>query len=149
VYLVRPVFQSDGTIKQFVDTDYGPGDEYGLSSFFITASMYWSYLTARHDYFLYLDSIDVEKSISGTDIFSVGIPWPFKSSIAADGKLMVGIGQIQLMMSFAVAEATLHEAYRSTNDVVGRYYTPGVMFDVGSYDSQIASLLVDVYTVPQ
>jgi hypothetical protein len=149
VYLARPVFQSDGTIKQFVDTDYTPDDEYGLSRFFITANRYWSYLTARDDYFLYLDSIDVEKSVSGTYIFSVGIPWPFKSSIAADGKLMVGIGQIQLMRSYVVAEATLREAYGSTDDVVGRYYTPGVMFDVGSYDSQIASLLVDVYTVPQ
>jgi hypothetical protein len=149
VYLVRPVFQSDGTIKQFVDTDYGPGDEYGLSRFFITANRYWSYLTARDDYFLFLDSIYVEKSVSGIDIFSVWIPWPFKSSIATDGKLTVAIGQIQLMMSYAVAEATLREAYRSTDDVVGRYYTPGVVFNLGSYDSQIASLLVDVYTVPQ
>lgn len=149
VYLARPIFQSDGTIKQFVDTDYTPDDEYGLSRFFITANRYWSYSTARDDYFLYLDSIDVEKSVSGTDIFSVGIPWPFKSSIATDGKLMVGIGQIQLMTSYAVAEATLREAYRSTNDVVGRCYTPGVMFDVGDYETRIASLLVDVYTVPQ
>jgi hypothetical protein len=149
VYLARPVFQSDGTIKQFVDADYTPDDEYGLSRFFITANRYWSYSTARDDYFLFLDSIDAEKSVSGTDIFSVGIPWPFKSSIATDGKLMVGIGQIQLMISYAVAEATLREAYESKDDVVGRYYTPGVMFNLGSYDSQIASLLVDVYTVPQ
>jgi hypothetical protein len=135
VYLVRPVFQSDGTIKQFVDTDYGPGDAYGLSSFFITASMYWSYLTARDDYSLLLNSIYVEKSVSGTDIFSVGIPWPFKSSIAADGKLTVGIGQIQQVKSLAVAEATLREAYKSKDDVVGRYYTPGVKFNLGSYNS--------------
>jgi hypothetical protein len=53
------------------------------------------------------------------------------------------------MISYAVAEATSREGYRRTNDVVGRYYTPGVMFDVGDYNSQIASLLVDVYTVPQ
>jgi hypothetical protein len=149
VYLARPVFQSDGTIKQFVDADYTPDDAYGLSRFFITANRYWSYLTARDDYSLFLDSIDVEKSVSGTDIFSVGIPWPFKSSIATDGKLTVAIGQIQLMMSYAVAEATLREAYRSTDDVVGWYYMPGVVFNLGSYDSQITSLLVDVYTVPQ
>jgi hypothetical protein len=149
VYLARPVFQSDGTIKQFVDADYSPGDEYGLSRFFITANRYWNYLTARHDYFLYLDSIDVEKSVSGVDIFSVGIPWPFKSSIAADGKLTVGIGQIQQTESFAVAEAILREAYKSKDDVVGRYYTPNAEFRVGDYETRIASLLVDVYTVPQ
>jgi hypothetical protein len=149
VYLVRPVFQSDGTIKQFVDTDYGPGDEYGLSRFFITANRYWSYLTARHDYFLYLNSTYVEKSVSGTDIFSVGIPWPFKSSIAADGKLTVGIGQIQQTESFAVAAAILREAYESKDDVVGWYYTPNAEFHVEGYKTRIASLLVDVYTVPQ
>jgi hypothetical protein len=149
VYLARPVFQSDGTIKQFVDADYGPGDEYGLSRFFITANRYWSYLTARDDYFLYLDSTYVEKSVSGTDIFSVGIPWPFKSSIAVDGKLTVGIGQEQQTESFAVAIAKLDPAYKYTNDVVGRYYTPNAEFYVGDYKTRIASLLVDVYTVPQ
>jgi hypothetical protein len=98
---------------------------------------------------LYLDSFYVEKSVSGIDIFSVGMPWPFESSIAADGKLTVGIGQVQQTVLLAVAEATLDPAYKSTDDVVGRYYTPGVEFNVESYDSQIASPLVDVYTVPQ
>ncbi len=73
----------------------------------------------------------------------------FKSSIATDGKLMAGIGQIQLMISYALAEAILREAYESKDDVVGRYYTPGVMFNVGDYETRIASLLVDVYTVSQ
>ena len=147
VYLVRPVFQSDGTIKQFVDADYSPGDTYGLSKFFITASMYWSYLTARHDYLLYLDSIYVEHSVNGVDIFSVGIPWPFKTPI--DTSLTVGVGQVQQTEALAVAVAILDPAYESTNDVVGRYYTPNAEFRVGDYRTRIASLLVDIYTVPQ
>jgi hypothetical protein len=79
VYMVRPVFQRDGTIRPFVDADYTPDDANGLSRFFITANRYWSYSTARHDYFLNLDSIDVEKSVSGTDILSVGITWPSRA----------------------------------------------------------------------
>jgi len=149
VYLVRPIFQSDGTIKQFVDADYTPDDAYGLSRFFITANRYWNYLTARDDYFLYLDSIDVKNSVNGVDIFSVGIPWPFKIPTPVDGSLTVGIGQARQTKSFAVAQAILREAYESRDDAVGRYYTPNAEFRVGDYETRIVSLLVDVYTVPQ
>jgi hypothetical protein len=151
VYLARPVFQSDGTIKQFVDADYTPDDEYGLSRFFITANRYWNYLTARDDFELELDSIDVKNSVSvnGVDVFSVWIPWPFETPIPIDVSLTVGIGQVQQMELLAEAEAVLREIYKFSNDVVGRYYTPNAEFRVGDYDTRIVSLLVDVYTVPQ
>ncbi|MFZ8840272.1 MAG: hypothetical protein ACO2PM_15440 [Pyrobaculum sp.] len=149
VYLVRPILQSDGTIKQFADVDYSPGDEYGLSRYFITANRYWNYLTARHDFWLKLDSIDVKNSVNGVDIFSVWITWPFKTPIPIDTSLTVGIGQVQQMESLAEAEAVLREIYKFSNDVVGRYYTPNAEFRVGDYDTRIVSLLVDVYTVPQ
>ncbi|MFZ8810418.1 MAG: hypothetical protein ACO2PN_20215 [Pyrobaculum sp.] len=149
VYLVRPIFQSDGTIQSFVDTDYAPDDANGLSRFFITANRYWNYLTARDDYFLYLDSIDVKNSVNGVDVFSVGIPWPFKTPIPIDVSLTVGVGQVVQTEAFAVALAILREAYRRTDDVVGRYYTPNAEFRVGDYETRIVSLLVDVYTVPQ
>ena len=45
--------------------------------------------------------------------------------------------------------AVLREAYKSKDDVVGRYYTPEARFRVGDYETRIASLLVDVYTVRQ
>ncbi len=147
--MVRPVFQSDGTIKQFVDADYTPDDEYGLSRFFITANRYWDYLTVRHDYFLYLDSIYTKNSVKGFDVFSVGMPWPFKTPIPIATSLTVGVGQIQQMEALAVAQAILREVYRRTNDVEGRYYTPNAEFRVGDYETRISSLLVDVYTVPQ
>jgi len=149
VYLVRPIFQSDGTIKQFADADYSPGDEYGLSRFFITANRHWNYLTARDDFFLYLDSVYVKNNVNGVDIFSVGIPWPFKTPIPIDVSLTVGVGQVQHVEAFAVAQAILHVDYKRTNDMVGRYYTPNAEFRVEYYRTRIASLLVDVYTVPQ
>ena len=149
VYLARPIFQSNGTIKQFVDADYTPDDEYGLGRFFITANRYWNYLTARDDYFLYLDSIYVKNSVNGVDVFSVWIPWPFKTPIPIAPSLTVGIGQVQQMEAFAVAQAMLREAYKSRDDVVGLYYTPDAEFRVGDYETRIASLLVDVYTVRQ
>jgi len=149
VYMVRPIFQSDGTIKPFVDADYTPSDADGPSRFFITANSYWSYLTARDDFELELDSIDVKNSVNGVDVFSVGIPWPFKTPIPIDGSLTVGIGQVQQMESLAEIVAVLREAYESRDDAVGRYYTPNAEFRVGDYDTRIASLLVDVYTVPQ
>ncbi len=79
----------------------------------------------------------------------MGIPWPFKTPIPIDTSLTVGIGQVQQMEALAVAQAILHGVYRRTNDVEGRYYTPNARFRVGDYDTRIASLLVDVYTVPQ
>ncbi len=149
VYLARPIFQSDGTIKQFVDADYTPDDEYGPSRFFITANRYWNYLTARHDFELKLNSIYIKNSVNGVDVFSVGIPWPFKTPIPIDTSLTVGIGQIQQLMSLAEVVAVLREAYESRDDVEGRYYTPNAKFRVGGYRTRIVSLLVDVYTVPQ
>jgi len=149
VYMVRPILQSDGTIKRFVDADYTPDDADGPSRFFITANRYWSYLTVRHDYFLYLDSIYTKNSVNGVDIFSVWIPWPFKTPNPIDTSLTVGLGQIQQMEALAVAQAILRETYRRTDDVEGRYYTPNAEFRVGDYDTRIVSLLVDVYTVPQ
>jgi len=149
VYLVRPIFQSNGTIKQFVDADYTPDDEYGLSRFFITANRHWNYLTARHDFELKLNSIYIKNSVNGVDVFSVGIPWPFKTPIPIDTSLTVGIGQIQQLMSLAEVVAVLREVYKSEDDVVGRCYTPNAEFRVGDYDTRIVSLLVDVYTVPQ
>jgi hypothetical protein len=149
VYMVRPIFQSDGTIKQFVDADYTPSDEYGPSRFFITANRYWNYLTARDDYFLYLDSIYIKNSVNGVDIFLVGIAWPFKTPIPIDTSLTVGVGQVQQTEALAAALAILREVYRRTNDVEGRYYMPNAEFRVGGYDTRISSLLVDVYTVPQ
>ncbi len=149
VYMVRPIFQSDGTIKQFVDADYTPSDEYGPSRFFITANRYWNYLTARDDYFLYLDSIYIKNSVNGVDIFLVGIARPFKTPIPIDTSLTVGVGQVQQTEALAAALAILREVYRRTNDVEGRYYMSNAEFRVGGYDTRISSLLVDVYTVPQ
>jgi hypothetical protein len=88
-------------------------------------------------------------SVNGVDIFSVGIPWPFKTPIPIDVSLTVGVGQVQQVEAFAAAQAILRVDYRRTNDVVGRYYTPNAEFSVGDYRTRIASLLVDVYTVPQ
>jgi hypothetical protein len=149
VYLVRPIFRYDGTIQSFVYTDYTPDDANGLSRFFITANRYWNYLTARHDFWLKLDSIDVKNSVNGVDIFSVGIPWPFKTPIPIAPSLTVGVGQVQQVEAFAMVDAILREAYKSKDDVVGRYYTPNAEFRVGDYRTRIASFLVDVYTVPQ
>lgn len=149
VYMVRPIFQSDGTIKQFVDADYTPDDEHGLSRFFITANRYWSYLTARDDFELKLNSIYIKNSVGGVDIFSVGIPWPFKTPIPIDTSLTVGVGQDQQLMALAEVVAVLREVYKSRDDVVGLYYTPEAEFRVGDYETRIASLLVDVYTVRQ
>ena len=95
VYMVRPIFQSDGTIRPFVDVDYTPSDEYGLSRFFITANRYWNYLTASDDFELKLNTIYIKNSVGGVDVFSVGIPWPFKTPIPIDTSLTVGIGQDQ------------------------------------------------------
>jgi hypothetical protein len=149
VYMVRPIFRSDGTIQSFAGTDYTPDDANGLSRFFITANRYWGYLIARDDFWLELDSIDIKNSVNGVDIFSVWIPWPFKTPIPIDTSLTVGIGQVQQMESLAEAAAVLREAYRRIDDVVGRYYTPKAEFRVGGYRTRIASLLVDVYTVRQ
>jgi len=149
VYMVRPVFRSDGTIRQFVDVDYTPDDEYGLSRFFITANRYWDYLTARHDFRLKLNTIYIKNSVGGVDIFSVGIPWPFKPPIPIATSLTVGVGQDQQLIALAEVVAVLREVYESRDDVVGLYYTPEAEFRVGDYETRIASLLVDVYTVRQ
>jgi hypothetical protein len=76
VYMVRPIFQSDGTIKQFVDADYTPDDAGGLSRFFITANRYWNYLTARDDFELELDSIDVKKVLVLMELTSSRCGYP-------------------------------------------------------------------------
>jgi hypothetical protein len=149
VYMVRPVFQRDGTIRPFVDVDYTPDDADGLSRFFITANRYWNYLTARHDFRLKLNTIYIKNSVGGVDIFSVGIPWPFKTPVPIDTSLTVGVGQDKQLMALAEVVAVLREGYESRDDVVGLYYTPKAKFRVGDYETRIASLLVDVYTVRQ
>ncbi len=53
------------------------------------------------------------------------------------------------MIALAEVVAVLREAYKSRDDVVGRYFTPNARFRVGNYETRISSLLMDVYTVPQ
>lgn len=113
----------------------------------MTAAENWAYKTKSHDYSLCLDSFDVVISVGGADFFALAIPLP--SGIPVDAKLTIGMGQVRQAVSLAVAEATLREAYVSTHDVVGRYYTPGVEFWLETGEYPVGSLYLDVDAVTQ
>ncbi|MCC6020696.1 MAG: hypothetical protein LM577_04960 [Thermoproteaceae archaeon] len=148
IYLMKPVLSS-GKMVAYKEADDGIYDDKGPSKFFKSAAARWSYKTTCGDYYARANTTYVVSSVSGTNLFAIGIPLPEPVAGLLDVTLTAGVGADKLELIVLLGMVKLADNVAGVYDVFARYYVTPEEFTVGPYSTRIGSLYIDAYAAPQ